>query len=39
MQSAPTPHAVSPCDLRTVFPIGAADYGFLQVFFINAAQI
>ncbi|HAY19601.1 MAG TPA: hypothetical protein DCY17_02025 [Clostridiales bacterium] len=33
MQSAPTPHAVFPCDLRTVFRTAAADYGFLQVFF------
>ena len=33
MQSAPTPRAVSPCDLRTVFRTTAADYGFLQVFF------
>lgn len=33
MPSAPTPHAVSPCDLRTVFRTTAADYGFLQVFF------
>ena len=33
MPSAPTPHAVSPCDLRTVFRTAAADYGFLQVFF------
>ena len=33
MPSAPTPHAVSPCDLRAVFRTTAADYGFLQVFF------
>lgn len=33
MQSAPTPHAVSPCNLRTVFRTTAAGYGFLQVFF------
>ena len=33
MPSAPTLHAVSPCDLRTVFRTTAADYGFLQVFF------